>query len=93
MQILGTADFTERLVGDTQELWNKYGAESFFESLDEYNAFAQGNKKMTFIHFENFEELADPKPKETVAGALGSLVWFRPRYVNRETAELLTGKV
>ena len=93
MQILGTADFTERIVGDTQELWSKYGAESFFESQNEYSAFAQGNKKMTFIHFGNFEELADPKPKETVAGALGSLVWFRPRYVSRETAELLTGKV
>ena len=90
MQILGAADFAERIVGDAEDLWSRFGAESFFESIDEYRAFARGNRKMTFIRFENFKEVADPKPKETVTKVLGSLVWFRPRYVSQQTAELLT---
>lgn len=92
MQILGAADFAERIVGDAEELWDQFGAKSFFKSVDEYRAFVKDNKKMTFIRFEHFEELADPKPKETVVSALGSLVWFRPRYVSQQTAELLEGK-
>ena len=48
---------------------------------------------MTFIRFENFEEFAEPKPKEAVAAVLGSMVWFRPRYVNQQAAQLLVGKV
>jgi predicted transcriptional regulator len=92
MQILGAADFEGRTVGDAEELWDQFGAKSFFESVDEYKSFVGSNKKMTFIHFENFEEIADPKPKETVVSLLGSLVWFRPRYISQQTAELLEGK-
>jgi predicted transcriptional regulator len=93
MQIRGTADFVERITGDGEELWSKYGAESLFETTEEYRVFAEGRKKMTFIKFANFAELANPKPKETVADVFGSLVWFRPQYVNQKTAELLTNEV
>ena len=93
MQILGTADFAERIVGDVKDLWSKFGAESIFDSIDEYRAFAKENRKITFIRFENFKEIADPKPKETVTRLLGSLVWFRPRYVSQQTAEQLEGKI
>ena len=86
---MGAADFSERIVGDAEDLWSQFGAQSFFESIDEYRAFARGNRKMTFIRFENFKELANPEPKETVTKLLGSLVWFRPRYVSQQTAELL----
>jgi len=89
-QIRGTADFVERITGDAEELWNQYGSESFFESFDEYKAFADGRKKMTFIRFQNFVEIENPKPKEMVARVLGSLVWLRPRYVSQQSANLLT---
>ena len=93
MQILGKADFVERIVGDTEDLWSRFGAESFFESADEYRAFAGGSRKMTFIRFENFQAYADPKPKNEIIRVLGSLVWFRPKYVSESNAELLDGNV
>ena len=90
MQIRGTADFIERLTGDREELWRKYGAESCFESFDEYAAFAQGREKMTFVRLKNFTELENPKSTEVIRSVLGSLQGFRGKYVNEETAKQLT---
>jgi predicted transcriptional regulator len=90
MQVLGAADFIERLTGDREELWRKHGAETCFESLDEYVAFAQGREKMTVVRFKNFKELEDPKPTEVIRTILGSLQGFRGKYVNPETAKQLT---
>jgi predicted transcriptional regulator len=90
MKVLGRADFIERLTGDREELWRKYGAESCFESLDEYVAFAQGREKMTFVRFKNFKELENPKPTEVIRSVLGSLQGFRGKYVNEETTKQLT---
>ncbi len=90
MTILGTADFLERLTGDCQELWSKYGVESCFENFNEYYVFAQGRQKMTFIRFTNLTELAEPKPTETVRSHIGSMHWFRGRYINQEMVTQLT---
>jgi predicted transcriptional regulator len=90
MQVRGVADFVERLTGDREELWRKYGAESCFESFDEYVAFAKGREKMTFVRFKNFTELENPKPTEIIRSVLGSLQGFRGKYVSLETAKQLT---
>ena len=90
MQVRGVADFIERLTGDREELWRKYGAESCFESFDEYAAFAQGREKMTFVRLKNFAELENPKSTEVIRSVLGSLQGFRGKYVNEETAKQLT---
>ncbi|MBM4400412.1 MAG: hypothetical protein FJ045_00500 [Crenarchaeota archaeon] len=89
MQIRGAADFIERLTGDYDELWRKHGAESCFESFEEYCAFAQGREMMTFVRFKNFRELENPKPTEAIRSILGSLQGFRGKYVNLATAEQL----
>ena len=89
MQVLGVADFIERLTGDSSELWRKYGAESCFESFEEYGAFAKGRTMMTVVRFKNFVELEDPKPTEAVRSVLGSLQGFRGRYVDLATAKQL----
>jgi predicted transcriptional regulator len=89
MQVRGTADFIERLTGDSEELWRNYGAESCFESFEEYCEFAQGRMMMTFVRFNNFKELENPKPTEAIRNILGSLQGFRGKYVNFETAEQL----
>ncbi len=89
-QIRGTADFVERVTGDVETLWKKHGGESFFESFKEYETFAEGRKVMTFIRFKNFTEIASPRSKEAVTSILGSLFWFRPRYVSKQTADMLT---
>lgn len=89
MQIRGVADFIERLTGNHEELWKKYGAESCFESFEEFCAFAQGREVMTFVRFRNFTELENPKSTKTIKSILGSLQGFRGKYVNLETAEQL----
>jgi len=40
--VLGIADFVERSTGKYQELWEKFGGESCFESFDEYRDFLDG---------------------------------------------------
>jgi predicted transcriptional regulator len=89
MQVLGIADFIERLTGDSGELWRKYGAESCFETFEEYCAFAQGRTMMTFVRFKNFVELENPKTTEATRSILGSLQGFRGKYVNLATAKQL----
>jgi predicted transcriptional regulator len=90
MQVRGVADFIERLTGDREELWRKYGAESCFESFEEYCAFAQGRTMMTFVRFSNLTELENPKPTEVIRSILRSLQGFRGKYVNLATAKQLT---
>lgn len=89
MQVRGVADFIERLTGNSKELWRKYGAESCFESYGEYAAFAEGREKMTFVRFKNFTELKEPKPTEIARMIIGSLRWFRPKYLSFEATQQL----
>jgi predicted transcriptional regulator len=89
MQVRGAADFIERLTGDSGELWRKYGAESCFESFEEYCAFAEGRGRMTVVRFKNFVELENPKSKEAIRGILGSLQGFRGKYVSLAIAKQL----
>ena len=89
MQIRGIADFIERLTGDSNELWQKHGAESCFETFEEYCTFAQGRTTMTFIRFKNFTELQNPKTTEATRNILGSLQGFRGKYVNLATTKQL----
>lgn len=90
MQVRGSADFIERSVEDYKKQWIKYGEETCFENFDEYCKFIQGREKVTLVRFKNLVELQNPKPTEITHSILGSLRWFRGRYVNQETAEQLT---
>ncbi len=86
-QVLGAADFLERLTGNYEDLWKKLGGESCFESFEEYKSFAGGREMMTFIRFSNFREIANPKSKEEVSKVLGSLRGFGAgHYFDKETA-------
>jgi predicted transcriptional regulator len=86
-QVLGAADFVERLTGNYEELWEKLGSESCFESFDEYKKFVDGREMMTFIRFSNFREIVDPEPKEELVKVLGSLHRFGiGKYLDKETA-------
>ena len=91
MQVQGIADFMERLTGESGELWRKYGSESCFETFEEYCAFAEGRQRMTFVRFNNFVEIENPKTTEAIRSILGSLQGFRGKYVNLATTrQLLT---
>ncbi|MGD0995998.1 MAG: hypothetical protein ABR909_10810 [Candidatus Bathyarchaeia archaeon] len=85
-QVLGTADFLERLTGNYEELWEKFGSESCFKSFEEYKSFAGGREMMTFIRFNNLREIDNPKSKEEVSKVLGSLRGFGAgNYLDNET--------
>ena len=88
-QVQGTADFIERLTGDSGELWRRYGSKSCFETFEEYCAFAEGREMMTFVRFKNFVELENPKTIGATRSILGSLQGFRGKYVNLATLKLL----
>ena len=90
MQVLGVADFVERIIGEPQDLWNLHGAQSIFDSQEEYNAFKADRKQVTFIRFNNFAEIVNPKSKEALTKILGPLVWFKARYINQKIAKQLT---
>ena len=86
-QVLGSGDFVERATGNFDDLWQKFGSESCFESFEEYTDFADGRESMTFIRFRNFKEITDPKSKEETAEVLGSLRGFGAgKYLDKETA-------
>lgn len=90
MQVRGYADFVERSVGNHQTQWEKYGKETCFENFEEYSKFIQGREKVTIVRFKNLTELPNPHPTEVAFSLLGSMQWFRGKYVNKETAKQLT---
>jgi predicted transcriptional regulator len=90
MQVRGVADFIERLTGDSEDLWRKYGSESCFKTFEEYCDFAEGREMMTFVRFTNFVELENPKNREETKNILGSLQGLRGKYVDLQVMEQLT---
>ena len=93
MQICGAADFLERQGGNCRDLWGRYGSETCFDNFEEYEAFAEGRQNMTFLRFTNFTELLNPQPTDATIRILGSMRWFRGRYVSAEVAAQLVGEV
>jgi predicted transcriptional regulator len=70
-EIRGFADFSERIAGDSKDLWNSLGEESLLSSYSEYKDFLQGRKKATFIRFTNLKELPIPIKEETLSRIFG----------------------
>jgi len=85
-EIRGYGDFVERISGTAEELWNMYGPETAFESRDEYNAFIEGRNKVTFIRFQNLQQLEKPIGWKNLSAELG--IKKMPnggRYLSRKT--------
>ncbi len=68
-QIKGAGEFVERVVGSKDELWNLYGAETVFQSKDEYDKFVSGRSSVTLVRFRNMEELDKPVDFKTFHAA------------------------
>lgn len=68
-QIKGVGEFVERVVGSKDELWNLYGAETVFQSKDEYDKFVSGRSSVTLVRFRNMEELDKPVDFKTFHAA------------------------
>lgn len=90
MQIRGLADFLERITGDAEELWRKYGEETCLSSFEDYVKFLRGRGKATFIRFTNFHELENPISMEALKKVLGIPKMPRGgRYISREALNQL----
>jgi len=87
-EIRGKAEFVERVMGNAEELWNKYGAETVFESYDEYRKFLDGREKSTFIRFKNLQELTQPVSAKSFLEKTGGGAMFprSGRYIGKELA-------
>lgn len=90
-QVMGIADFVERVAGEPRELWDKYGAETCLKSFNEYVAFLGGRGHVTFIRFSNLHEFKTPVPLEVVKRILGFSTLPRGgKYINFEAVNQLT---
>jgi len=87
-EIRGKAEFIERVVGNADELWNKYGAETVFESHDEYSQFVNGRQDITFIRFRNLQELTQPVSAKAFLEKTGggSMLPRSGKYIGKELA-------
>lgn len=89
-EVRGSGDFLERINGASDELWNKYGSETVFDTKEGYDKFVEGHEKVTLIRFKNLHELDKPVPWKELATTLG--IKKMPnggRYVNRQTVNSL----
>ena len=89
-EIRGFGEFVERVKGDVDELWNKHGHETVFESRKEYMDFMQGRTKATLIRFKNLRLLSTPISLSVISQVTG--IGRMPRggrYINKEIAREL----
>jgi hypothetical protein len=69
-EILGFADFIQRLVGPPKELWDSYGSETCLNSYEEYVGLTWGKQKVTFIRFRNLSDTSKAVSFEQISGIL-----------------------
>lgn len=91
-EIKGISDFKERVVGKPDDLWQKYGRETVFQSREEFSEFMQGRDRATFIRFRNLRELARPIPlKELLKTMRLPRLSRSGKYISRDMADRLIG--
>ena len=89
-EVLGYAEFIERKVGKTEELWKEHGEESVLDSPEKYLEFVKGTELVSFIRFKNLKEAVNPIPLKNLLMFLGvNRLARRGFFINRETAEKL----
>jgi predicted transcriptional regulator len=67
----GHAEFIERKVGETDEMWKDYGHESVLNSKEQFQRFLNWKRKVTFIRFKGLHEASRPIPLSNLRMLLG----------------------
>ena len=90
-EIRGKAEFVERVVGNADELWNRCGAETVFDSYDEFIEFVDGREDITVIRFKNLQELSRPVSAKAFLERTGggSMLSRNGKYISKEIAATL----
>ena len=86
-EIRGYADFYERVVGDREDLWERYGHESCLGSKDLYYKLVDGHVRVTFIRFKNLREALNPVKLDEILVHLGreKTIPRKGLYISEET--------
>jgi predicted transcriptional regulator len=92
MEIQGFAEFVERIVGEVDELWERYCSETCLESFEEYKKFLHGKKEATFIRFRNLQKFPNPISRKDLSETVRVKVSRGGKYINRETANQIIYK-
>jgi len=89
-EIAGYAEFIERKVGETDEMWKALGMESVLSSKEMYDEFLKNQGNVSFVRFKNLKEAAHPIALNNALMLLGLKRFSRKGfYVDKDTAEKL----
>jgi predicted transcriptional regulator len=87
-QIAGWADFIERRVGKSMDVWEEHGNECVLRSEREYKEFLGDWPRVSFIRFKNLRQAAHAMPLVEALKLLGKRRLSRKGfYVNKENTE------
>jgi predicted transcriptional regulator len=87
-QIAGWADFIERKVGKSMDVWEEHGNESVLRSEREYKEFLGDWPRVSFIRFENLRQAAHAMPLAEALKLLGKRRLSRKGfYIDKESTE------
>lgn len=89
-EIAGYAEFIERKVGETDEMWKVLGRESVLSSKKMYDEYLKDQGKVSFVRFKNLKEAAHPIALNSALMLLGLKRFSRKGfYVDKDQAEKL----
>jgi len=89
-EVLGYADFLERISGDSRELWKSNGHEACLNSFDEYSDLTRRKDRVTFFRFTNLQETSKIVSFDQVSGILATTRMSQTgMYLTKEQSESL----
>jgi len=88
--IAGYAHFIERMVGNPQELWSRFGGESVLGSEARYEEFVGNAPQVSFVRFKDLNVAVNPVSLSRLLMLLGVKRLSRKGfYVNKELSDTL----
>jgi predicted transcriptional regulator len=88
--IAGYAHFIERVVGDPQELWSRFGGESVLGSKARFEEFVGNAAEVSFVRFKDLSVAVNPVSLSRLLMLLGVKRLSRKGfYVNNELSDTL----
>jgi predicted transcriptional regulator len=88
--IAGYAHFIERVVGNPQELWSKFGGESVLGSKARFEEFVNDGSEVSFVRFKDLSVATNPISLSRLLMLLGVKRLSRKGfYVNNKLSDTL----
>ncbi len=89
-EIAGYAEFIERKVGKSDQVWQEHGSECVLESKRHFDEFISDSPNVSFIRFKNLRKASKPVSLDNLLLFLGSKRLPRAGFfISEENAEKL----